>query len=279
MVVRVGPTELVDLREILLKIVRDSVGELHLVDRSVRPALTAGAVVGDDQDHGVVQQLAPFQVVEQPAQVVVRVREEAGVYLGHPREQAPLVLVQRIPRAGEIQLRERLVIRAATRVGCADRVECRQLGIGRHQAQFLLASQGLFPHRLITHVEATLELLDPVGRGMVRRVAGSRCVVEEERLFRCDRLGVLDELKGLVGEVIGEVVTLLRRTRRFHRVVVVDEVRIPLVGLGPEEPVPALEAATARPVASRRRQVHLVGWAQVPLADHVGVPAALSEDL
>ena len=114
---------------------------------------------------------------------------------------------------------------------------------------------------------------------MVRRVAGAGRVVEEERLLWRDRLGVPDELERLVGDVLGEVVALLRRLRLVDEVVVVDELGIPLVGLRAEEPVPALEAAAAGPVAARRRQVHLMRGAEVPLADHVGVPAQLAQDL
>ena len=60
---------------------------------------------------------------------------------------------------------------------------------------------------------------------------------------------------------------------------VVDQLRIPLVGLGAEEAVEALEAAARRPVAPRGGEVHLGLGAQVPLADHVRVPALLAEDL
>ena len=256
-----------------------AVGELHLVDRAVRAAFAARAVVGHDHDQGVLQLVGLLQVVEQPADVVVGVGEESGVHLGHPGEQAPLVVVQRVPRAGVVQRRERLAVGAGARLGGADRVERRQFGVGRHQTQLLLARQGLLPHRLVALVEAARELLDPLLRRVVGRVAGAGCVVEEERLLRSDRLGVLDELDRLVGDVVGEVVALLGRAGLVDRVVVVDQVGIPLVRLRPEEPVPALEAPAARPVAAGRRQVHLVGRAQVPLADHVGVPAALAEDL
>jgi hypothetical protein len=67
---------------------------------------------------------------------------------------------------------------------------------------------------------------------MVRRVAGTGRVVQEERLVRRDRLGVLDELDRLVGDVVGEVVALGRQLRMLHPMFVVDQVRIPLVGLG-----------------------------------------------
>ncbi len=104
-------------------------------------------------------------------------------------------------------------------------------------------------------------------------------VVEEERLLRRDRLGVPDELDRLVCDVVGQVIAVVRQARLVDGVVVVDQVRIPLARLGPEKAVPALEAAAGRPVAPGRREVHLVGGAQMPLADHVRVPALLAEDL
>ena len=103
---------------------------------------------------------------------------------------------------------------------------------------------------LVAHVELALVLVDPLLRGVVRSVAGARAVVQEERLVRGDRLGVADERHRLVGDVLGEVVALLRALRLFDRVVVVHQVRVPLVGLGAQEAVEALEAAPERPLAS-----------------------------
>ena len=143
----------------------------------------------------------------------------------------------------------------------------------------LLSGQGLFAERLVAHVEAALELLDPLLRRVVRRVGGTRGVVQEERLLGCQHLGVLDELQRLVGDVHREVVALLGRLGLVHHVVVVDEVGIPLVGLGPEEAVETLEPPPRRPVAPGRGQVHLGLGAQVPLTHHVGVPTPLAQDL
>jgi len=77
-------------------------------------------------------------------------------------------------------------------------------------AHLLLPGQRLLPHRLIAHVEPPLELGDPLLRGVMRRVRSPRRVVQEERLVRRDGLGVPDELDRLVGDVIGQVVTLFR---------------------------------------------------------------------
>ncbi len=278
-VVGLRTAELVEHGEVRLQVVGDAVEQQVLVDRAVRAALAAGAVVRH-QDHDRVLALPGLlEVVEQPADVVVGVRQEPRVDLGHPGEQPLLVVGQRVPRLGRVQRRERLAVGARAGLGRADRVDRRQLGVGRDDAHLLLPGQRLLAHRLVAHVEAALELVDPLLRGVVRRVGRAGRVVQEERLVRRDRLGVLDELERLVGEVVGEVVALLRRLRRVDRVVVVDEVRVPLVGLGAQEPVPALEPAAARPVAPRRGEVHLDGRAQVPLADHVGVPAELAEDL
>ena len=114
---------------------------------------------------------------------------------------------------------------------------------------------------------------------MVRCVAGARRVIEEERFLWCDRFRVPDELDCFVGQILGEVVALFRSTRLVDRVVVVDEIRIPLARFGPEEPVPALEAAAGWPIAPRRGEIHLVVGAEMPLAHHVGVPALVAENL
>ena len=214
-----------------------------------------------------------LQVVQQPADVMVGVRQEPRVHLGHPAEQPLLLRRQRIPRPGDIQRRERLALGPLAGLRRADRVDRRQLGVGRDDAQLLLPGQRLLPDRLVPHVEAALELVGPFLRDMVRRMGRAGRVVQEERLVRRDRLGVLDELQRLVGQVLGQVIALGRGLRLVHRVVVIDQVRIPLVGLRPQEPVPALEPPPGRPVPPRGGDVHLDRRAQVPLADHVGVPA------
>ena len=177
-------------------------------------------------------------------------------YTSAIRREQPLLLVgQRVPRPGDVQRRERLALGPLAGLGRADRVDRRQLGVGRDDAQLLLPGQRLLADRLVAHVELALELVGPFLRDVVRRMGGAGRVVQEERLVRRDRLGVLDELQRLVGEVLGQVVALLRRLRLVDRVIVVDQVRVPLVGLGAQEPVPALEppARTASSAGSRRR--------------------------
>ena len=112
--------------------------------------------------------------------------------------------------------------------------------------------QRLLAHRLVPHVEATFEFVDPFLRSLVRRMRGARRVIQEEWLVRREHLGIFDELQRLIGQIFSEVVALGRGLRLIDRVVVVRQLGIPLARLGAEETVEALEPATGRPVAPRR---------------------------
>ena len=158
-------------------------------------------------------------------------------------------------------------------------IERSQLGVRRHDPHALLAVEHELAVALVAHVERALVLLDPLLRCVVWSVRRAGAEVHEERLVGRDHLRVLDELERLVGQVGGEVVAVLGQRRLVDEVVVVDEVWIPLIRLAPEEPVVPLEASADRPVALRRRHVHLVGGHEMPLAEHVRVPAALAEHL
>jgi hypothetical protein len=207
---------------------------------------------------------------------VVRVAEEPGVHLRHAGEQALLVGGEGVPRPHDVERVPRLAVDAGL-LGVG--VQGRQLGIPGEDAHLLLAVEHELAVALVAHVESALVLLDPLLGRVVGGVGGAGAEVHEERLVGRDHLRVLDELNRPVGEVGREVVALLGGCGLVHRVVVVDRVRIPLVGLAAQEPVVALEAAADGPVPLRRCHVHLVGGDQVPLAEHVGVPAALAEDL
>ena len=157
-VVRLRAAELVEQRQVGLDVVGDAVDELHLVDRAVRAALAARAVVGDEDHERVLAPAELLEEVEQPADLVVGVREEAGVDLGHPGEEPLLVVRERVPRPRHVQRRERLAVGPGARLGRADRVDRRQLGVGRDEPELLLAGERLLAHRLVAHVERPLYL-------------------------------------------------------------------------------------------------------------------------
>ena len=143
--------------------------------------------------------------------------EEARVHLGHAGEEPLLVVVQRVPRTRDVELGERLAVGAGARLGSPIGLTGGSSVSAGTMPSFFWLRERLLADRLVAHVELALELVDPLLRRVVRRVAGARRVVEEERLLRRDRLRVADELERLVGDVLGEVVALLGRLRLVDR--------------------------------------------------------------
>ena len=174
--------QFVELGQVRLEVVWDPVEQQALVDRSVRPALPARAVVGHEDDQRVVALAGLLEVVEQSADLVVGVREEAGVDLGHAGEQPLLVVGERVPGLGVLERWEWLAVRPLTRLWRAERIEGGQGRVRRDEAHLLLAGEGLLAHRLVAHVESALEPVDPVLRSVVRRVRGAGFCLISPRL-------------------------------------------------------------------------------------------------
>ena len=256
----------------------EAVEEPPLVELAVRAALAARAVVGDHDDDRVVELARLLEVVEDPAEAVVPVGDVAGEDLGHAREQPLLVGAQRVPRPHGVERGPRLAV-GTRALRLAVRVDRRELGAFGQQPQLDLAREDAGADRLVALVEPALVLVGPLQRHLVRRVAGLRREVHEERLVGVDHLRVADELDRLVREVVGDVVAVLGPARRVDLVVVVDEVGIPVVRLAAEPAVEALEPAPERPPALERGEVALLARRQVPLADAVRVVPVLGEHL
>ncbi len=159
------------------------------------------------------------------------------------------------------------------------RVVRRQLGAWRDDAHLELALVDDLAVLVPTHVELALVLIGPLLGHVVRGMAGARGVVQEEGLVRRVDLRILDELDGLVGQVDAQVVALLRRLGLLDLVVVVGQLRIPLVGFAAQEAVETLEAAPERPAVVGPGRCRVFGRRQVPLPDAEGVVALLQQHL
>ena len=85
-----------------------------------------------------------------------------------------------------------------------------QLGVGGNDAELLLAREDLLAQLVPALIELALVLVGPLLRHVVRRVAGARREVHEERLVGHQRLLLARPLDRLVRHVLGEVVALLR---------------------------------------------------------------------
>ena len=204
---------------------RGAVERDDLVERPVRRALRAGAVVADDHvDERVLEDPEILERVDEPPDVVVGVLHEARVDLHLAREHRLEVLGQVVPRADLIR-------------------PSGQLRVGGDHAELLLTGERLLADRVPAGVEAALVLGAPLLRRVMRRVRRARREVHEERLVGHQGLLLTDPGDRLVGQVLGEVVALLRRLRRLDRRHAVVERRVVLVRLGADEAVEVLEAA------------------------------------
>ena len=99
----VRAADLVDHLQALLERLLRVVEELRLVRRSGRAALGARAVVGDHHHQGVLEEALLREEVEQPAELVVGVAEEARKNLHHPAVQLARVGRERVP-VGDIRI-------------------------------------------------------------------------------------------------------------------------------------------------------------------------------
>ena len=241
-VVGIRPAEEVDLRreELGRFDVRHAVQRRHLVEAAVRRAFGRRAVVADDQvDQRVVEDFQILERVDEPAEMVVGVLEERGVDLHLTGEDGPHVLRRLVPRRDLGRPR-------------------RQHGVGGDDAQLLLPRKNLFAQLVPALIELALVLVDPLLRHVVRRVAGARREIHEERLVGHQRLLLARPLDRLVRHVLGEVIALLRRLLRLDRDRAFVDRRVPLVGFAADEAVEVLEAAAAgRPLIERAHRARL----------------------
>ena len=154
-----------------------------------------------------------------------------------------------------------------------DRREARVLWQNPH---LLLVRKDRLTNRLVAHVELTFILVSPFLEDVVRGVRTAGAEIHEERLVRRDYLGVSDELYGLVDEILRKVVSILRFVRLVDGMVIVDEIRVPLVSLAAHKPVEAFETrARAASGASTRRHLPPLQGSEMPFPHGVGIPPSL----
>ncbi len=239
-------------------VVRQAVEDEVLVEGAVRAALRAGAVVAEREDQRAVELAAAGEEVEQAAEVVIGVRQEAGIDLHHAGVCAPLLGRKRRPvlhpRRPSRQRRPR------------------RDDSGRD----LPRQRSLAPH-VPPLVEPPAIALDPLAGRLVRRVARAQRQIEEERLVGVRRADVDHALDGVVHQVLGQMVAVGRREP--ERRVVGHQIGRELVGLAAEKAVVALEALAEGPAIAGGGGVLLVGGCQVPFPDCERRPSRLAQHL
>ena len=255
-----GGSDFVHPLEDLFDVLANAVEEGHLVEQALRAAFGARAVVtGDVDDHRVVELAGFADRLDHPADVVIRLFEEASVDLHHAGVDLLLLVGQRVP--GRQARRERV-----------------ELGVGGNHAELLLALKRLLANRVPALVELALVLLDPLLLGVVRGVGRPRGVVTEERLLGGDRLLHSDPLDRLVGHVVVEVVVGLAEIR-FDRLGALHDGRTPLARVATDEAIEVIESQSGRPEIKRSGLARLPVGHVVVLAEPGGAIAVLLQDL
>ncbi len=223
----------------------------HLVERALERPLGRGAVVADDVvDERVVQDLEFLEGIDDPADVEVGVLEEAGVDLHLPLEHRSQLRVHLVPRRD---------------LG----VPRRELRVLRDDPELLLAGEGQLPLAVPAVGERALVLVGPLLRHVVGGMGGARGEVHEEGLVRHQRLLLVHPTDGPVGQVLRQVVALLRRLRRLDGRESLVQRRVVLVVLAPDEAVEVLEPSPSggpgveRPHRRGLPHGHLVALAEL----------------
>ncbi len=251
-VVRGRRPEIVDVRRHELGGLECSCAIEHhqLVERPLHRSFRARAVVADDVvDERVIEDAEVLERIDQPPEVVVGVLEKACVDL-HLASKDRLEVVGNLVPGGNL-----LVPR-------------RQLCLGRHDAELLLAGEDLLAQLVPALIEPALVLVGPLLRNVVWRVGSPRREVDEERLVGHERLLRADPRDRLVGHVLGEVVALLGRLVGLDRSGSFVDRGVVLVRLAADEAVEVLEASAAgRPRVERTERARLPDRNLVALAE------------
>ncbi|SPF33793.1 hypothetical protein SBDP1_1160025 [Syntrophobacter sp. SbD1] len=149
--------------------------------------------------------------------------------------------------------------------------------VGGDDTEPLLVGEYLLAHLFPAHVELALELVDPLLRRLVWRVASARNVIDEEWLVGRSGVQSPNMIDRLVCQISGEVVTGLADPW-IHLGLIAKKVGRPLVGLAAQEAVEILKAHADRPLVEGARQTVLEARRVVVFAEPRGGIAVVSEN-
>ena len=259
MVVRFRPTQFVDQGQLRLDRVPNAVHAHHAVAGAREGSFRARAVVaGHVDDHRVVTVGQLSDGIDQSPDVVVRVGEECREDFHVPGVEPLLIGRERVPTRDLFRpWREQRVL--------------------RDHSQLLLPMDGLFTDRIPALIELAFEFGDPFVGDMQRRVGRAGGKVHEVGLVWSDRLLPVEPGNGVINQVFGQVVTLLRLLPRFNREFIAKQLRLPLAGFAAMEAVEVLEPEAGRPAMERADRRGIPVGRVVPLAPDPGAVTILLE--
>ncbi len=245
-------------------------GEAGVVDEAaevgagaLRAALAGAAVVGGEDDDGVVEFAERVEGGGEPAEVLVDVVDQGRVHLHVAGVELLLLLGEGVP-GGHVE----------SGLGVAGG----EFGAGREESGGELGGEAPLAQDVPALVVAAPVAGDVLGLGLEGAVHGVVCEVEEEGLVGVVGAQRLHHGDRLVGDVVG-VVVVVGELVDVERAVVPDElVRVEEAGEALQDAVVLVEALLERPVAPVVGGVGGGVADQVPLADGVGGVAGVVEE-
>ena len=181
-------------------------------------------------------------------------------HLGLPHEQLLALIVERVP------------FRQVVRPGS-------ELCVSRNHAQSLLVGENLVPHRIPAFIEQVhvMDLVDPLGRRLVRRVRGARDVIDKERLLGRRRIQLFHVVDGVIGHVGDKVIAGLPDPGKDLSGVAEEE-RLPLAAVAAHEAVKILKSHPDWPLIERTGRAVLIRGCVVILAEPARGVAIVPQD-
>ena len=187
-----------------------------------RSTHAAGAIVGGEDDNGIVELIGCLQVVEQATDLRVAVIKEAS--------------------KGFLQTVGKLLLLVGDVVpGVDTRIARRKLSIRGDYPRCQLAFEPLPSYLVPPGIETTAVLLYIRVWRLMRLVHRAQGEIHEERLLRAVRLFIAQVSDCVINKILGDVVTLLRCAGRVDVVIVAGKFRIELVGGARQKAIVAVE--------------------------------------
>src|SRR5262245_35370394 len=137
----------------------------------------------------------------------------------------------------------------------------------RQDSKFELPLVYMFAVCVPAVIELAFILVRPFFRNVVRGVVGAGRKIQEEWFIGRYLFAIGNELNGFVGEVFGEVITLLWCFRRINLMVIVNQVWIILMRVTAKKSVVTLETSAQRPTVIRACGAGFRRGGEVPFAD------------
>ena len=253
---RVETADLLQRGELLFDRVRDSILREQFADRAVLAFRTGTVVTEDVDDNRVVANAETVKFIDQLAGLDVDVLDETRENLHQAGLERTLCLRDAVPRRHVVGTR-------------------REFGIGRNPAKLLLTRKHPLAIDIPAVVEFAFVLVSPFLEDLVRSVRSAWRPIQEERLVRRERLVASQPVNAVLREVFAQVVFLA--VRRFHRVGILEEPRLPLRRLAGDEAVEVVEAMSRRPAIEWTHRRGLVRGRIVPFSDCGGVVSVKSQ--